>query len=296
MHIQDDGMDISLALGAGGAKGNSHIGVLRQLEKHGFRVRAIAGTSFGGVVGAVYAAGYSIDELEEIFAQADQHHLYGHRPQDNASLYGLAGIEQWLIDVLGDRTFADLKIPFAVAAVDLNSAHEVILCEGCVRDAILSTIALPAIFSPFRVDGMELVDGGLFDPVPVSIARSLAPHMPVVAVVLAKPVGEAARQPAFNLPFPEPIAQRLTRLRVAQAFGVFVRSLDVSDRLLTELRLKIDKPDVVIRPDVADIGLLDVVDIHEVAKRGEIAFEAALPQLKRIAAWPKRLSRRFLGG
>ncbi len=61
-------MDISLALGAGGAKGNSHIGVLRQLEKHKFRVRAIAGTSFGGVVGAVYAAGYSIDELEEIFA------------------------------------------------------------------------------------------------------------------------------------------------------------------------------------------------------------------------------------
>src|SRR5271157_1500342 len=115
-------MDISLALGAGGAKGNSHIGVLRQLEKHGFRIRAIAGTSFGGVVGAVYAAGYSVDELEEIFARADQRRLYGFRLQDNASLYGLAGIEQWLIETLGDRTFADLKIPFAVVA-EIGRAH-----------------------------------------------------------------------------------------------------------------------------------------------------------------------------
>ena len=288
-------MDISLALGAGGAKGNSHIGVLYQLEKHGFRIRAIAGTSFGGVVGAVYAAGYSIDELEEIFARADQHHLYGRRPQDNASLYGLAGIEQWLIDTLGDRTFADLKIPFAVVAVDLNSAHEVILCEGRVRDAILATIALPAIFSPFRTDGMELVDGGIFDPVPVSIARSLAPHLPVVAVVLANPVGEPTRLRPFKLPLPEPIVQQLTRLRITQALGVGMRTLDVSDRLLTDLRLKIEKPDVIVRPEVSDIGLLDTVDVHEVAKRGEVALEAVLPELKRVTTWSNRLRRGFLG-
>ena len=288
-------MDISLALGAGGAKGISHIGVLRQLEKHGFRVRAIAGTSFGGVVGALYAAGYPMDELEEIFASVDQRHLYGRRPQDDASLYGLAGIEQWLIETLGDRTFSDLKIPFAAVAVDLNSSREVILCEGCVRDAILSTIALPSIFTPFRADGMELVDGGIFDPVPVSIARSLAPHLPVVAVVLANPVGQPTRLPSFKLPLPEPIVQQLTRLRITQALSVGMRSLDVSDRLLTDLRLKIEKPDVIIRPDVADVGLLDVVDIREVAKRGEVACEAVLPELKRVTAWPNRLRRGFLG-
>jgi len=288
-------MDISLALGAGGAKGVSHIGVLRQLEKHGYRIRAIAGTSFGGVVGAFYAAGYSVDEMEKTFARVDQRRLYGFRLQDNASLWGLAGIEQWLIGTIGDRTFADLKIPFAVVAVDLNSAREVILCEGRVRDAILSTIALPSIFTPFRVNGMELVDGGLFDPVPVSIARSLAPRLPVVAVVLSDPIGEPARVPSFHLSIPEPIVRQLTRLRITQAFGVFMRSLDVSDRLLTDLRLKIDKPDVVVRPGVKDVGLLDMVDIHEVAKRGEIAFEAVLPELKRVTAWPNRLSRRLIG-
>jgi NTE family protein len=287
-------MDISLALGGGGAKGNSHIGVLRQLEKHGYRVRAIAGTSFGGVVGAVYAAGYSIDELEDIFVRVDQHHLYGRRPQDNASLYGLAGVEQWLIDTIGDRTFADLKIPFAVTAVDLNRACEMILCEGRVRDAILAAIALPTIFTPFRVNGMELVDGGIFDPVPVTTARSLAPHLPVVAVVLNGPVGEPARLPVLRLPVPEAIIQQITRLRITQALGVFMRSMDASDRMLTDLRLKIDKPDVIIRPDVADIGLLDVVDVCAVAKRGETALEAVLPELKRVTAWPHLLRRRFL--
>jgi NTE family protein len=286
-------MDISLALGAGGAKGNSHIGVLRQLQKHGFRVRAIAGTSFGGVVGAVYAAGYSIDELEEVFARADQRHLYGRRPQDNASWYGLAGVDQWLSDVLGDRTFADLKIPFAVVSVDLNSAHEVVLREGCVRDAILATIAIPMLFSPFRVGGMELVDGGTFDPVPVSVVRLLAPQLPVAAVVLGKPIGQPAQIP-FKLPFPNPIVQQLTRLRITQALSVFMRSMDVSDRLLTDLRLKIDKPEVIIRPDVADIGLLDIVDVREVAKRGEVALESVLPELKRATSWSNRLRRRLL--
>ncbi len=288
-------MDISLALGGGGAKGNSHIGVLRQLEKHGYRVRAIAGTSFGGVVGAVYAAGYSIDELEDNFSHVDQRHLYGRRAQDNASLYGFAGVEQWLIDTLGDRTFADLKIPFAVTAVDLNSSREVILCEGRVRDAILATIALPTIFTPYCVDNMELVDGGVFDPVPVAVARSLAPHLPIVAVALGDPAGEADRLSPLHLPFPEPIAHQLTRLRITKAFGMLLRTLDVSDRMLTDLRLKIDRPDVIVRPKVADVGLLDVVDVHEVAKRGEAALEAVLPELERVTSWPKRLHRRLFG-
>jgi NTE family protein len=288
-------MDISLALGGGGAKGNSHIGVLRQLERNGFRVRAIAGTSFGGVVGAVYAAGYSIDELEENFVRVDQRRLYGRRPQDDASLYGLAGVEQWLIDTIGDRTFADLKIPFAVTAVDLKNSREVILCEGRVRDAILATIALPMIFTPFYADAMELVDGGLFDPVPVAVARSLAPHLPIVAVALSDRVGETGHLLSLHWPIPEPIVYGLTHLRIAKALGVLTRSLDVSDRMLTDLRLRVDHPDVIIRPEVDDVGILDVVDVREIARRGEVAFEAALPELKRVTSWPNLLRRRLFG-
>src|SRR5512138_1608624 len=104
-------MDITLALGGGGAKGNSHIGVLRQLEKEGFRIRAIAGTSFGGLVAAFYAMGCSPDEIEAIFAAADQTQFYGHAPDDGPSLMGLAGVTRLLKERIGELTCADLKLP-----------------------------------------------------------------------------------------------------------------------------------------------------------------------------------------
>lgn len=104
-------MDITLALGGGGAKGNSHIGVLRRLEKEGFQIRAVAGTSFGGIVAVMYAAGYDPDEIEDIFAEVDQSRLYGRSSQEKPALLGLAGVRKWLDEVLPGRAFADLKIP-----------------------------------------------------------------------------------------------------------------------------------------------------------------------------------------
>src|SRR5512143_3205463 len=126
-------MDISVALGGGGARGNSHVGVLRRLEREGYRIRAVAGTSFGGIVAALYAAGFTPDEIEEIFCRVDQAALYGRAPGDGPSLLGLAGVTHWLNETLGERTFADLKIPCALTAVDLNSGQEVVLSEGLVR-------------------------------------------------------------------------------------------------------------------------------------------------------------------
>src|SRR6266542_1830271 len=123
-------MDITLALGGGGAKGNSHIGVIRRLEKEGFRIRAVAGTSFGGLVAALYALGHAADELEEMFASLDQTQLYGHVPNDGPSLIGVAGITRFLEETVGDRTFDDLKLPCVLTAVDLKSGNEVILSKG----------------------------------------------------------------------------------------------------------------------------------------------------------------------
>jgi hypothetical protein len=139
-------MELTLALGGGGAKGNSHIGVLRRLEKEGFKIRAVAGTSFGGIVAVMYAAGYAPNEIEDIFAKVDQTRLYGRLPEEKPSLLGLAGVRKWLDEVLPGRTFADLKIPCAVTAVDLNCGCEVILDDGPVKDALLATIAVPGIF------------------------------------------------------------------------------------------------------------------------------------------------------
>lgn len=287
-------MDITLALGGGGAKGNAHIGVLRQLEKMNFRVKAIAGTSYGGLVAVFYALGYSPDEIEEIFASADQTQFYGHAPNDGPSLVGIAGVTRLLEERIGSRTFADLKIPCVLTAVDLKSGKEVLLSNGRLVDAMLATIAIPGIFPARHIDGLELVDGGTLDPVPVAPARALAPRLPVVAVVLTMPMGVPPQ--AWNIPFRKYwagmiLSRLLSRMRYDTVWDVFSRSLDITSRAVTQYRLEVDRPDVIIRPQVFDIDTLDVVDVREVAQAGEAAVEAALPQLRGLFTWRNRWRR-----
>jgi len=286
-------MNITLALGGGGAKGNSHIGVIRRLEKEGKKIDAVAGTSFGGLVAVFYALGNSPDEIEEIFATLDQTQLYGHAPDDGPSLLGLAGTTKWFSEVIGDKTFADLKIPCVVTAADLQSGHEVILSQGSLIEALLATIAVPGIFPARRIGGLELVDGGTLDPVPVASARALKPHLPVIAVVLSIPIGVPAQ--AWNIPLPDylprSLLDRFSKLRYTQALDVFSRSLDLVTRALTEYRLAVDKPEIILRPQVTEIDTLDRVDVHEVVKKGEEAVEAALPEIKKLFAWQNRLRR-----
>jgi NTE family protein len=132
------------------------------------------------------------------------------------------------------------------------------------------------------------------DPVPVAPARSLAPALPVVAVVLSDP----HPQPAEILDPPSfldyvPVLRQIARLRAAQAFNIFLHSINISNRYLTEMRLRLDKPDVIIRPDVTGIGLLDRVEISEVARRGERAAMENIASLRGALAWRRKLARRL---
>ena len=288
-------MDIALALGGGGSRGYAHVGVIRRLEQEGFRIRAVAGTSAGGIIAVFYAAGFTLDVIMEKFSRVDQSKLFGRSPDDGPALLGLAGARKWLREQLGERTFVDLKIPCALTAVDLKSAREVVLDHGRVVDAILATIALPGILPPHQIQDYQLMDGGVLDPVPVSVARFLAPRLPVVAVILTpliEQTGSLTRLP-LPLPIPAPIVARITRLRVAQAFSIFLHSVDAGARLLTELRLQVDDPEVVIRPAVGHIGLMDKVDVREMIRLGERAVDESLLEIKRSLAWPNRLRRRW---
>jgi NTE family protein len=287
-------MDIALALGGGGSRGNAHIGVLRRLEQEGYRVRAVAGTSAGGIVAAAYAAGYTPDQMESFFANVDQSKLFWRSSHEGPGLLGLSGAAMVLEEFLGERTFADLEIPCATVAVDIKTGCEVVLNEGRVVDAVLATIAVPAIFPPQQMGEYLLVDGGVLNPVPVSAARALAPSLPVVAVVLSPLVEATGNLIHIPLPvkLPGPIVERLTRMRLAQAFNIFLQSTEASGRMLTRLRLQVDDPEVVIRPDVGGIGLFDKVDVHKIVRIGELAADAALPDLKRAVSWTRRLERR----
>jgi len=289
-------MNVTLALGGGGSRGNSHIGVIRRLEKEGFKIKAVAGTSFGGIVAVFYALGCTPDEIEETFKALNQTQLYGHAPDDGPSLLGLAGVKRWLQETLGDKTFKDLKIPCIVTATDLNSGREVLISTGSLVEAVLSTITLPGIFPARHIEGMELVDGGTIDPVPVDAARSLAPKLPVVAVVLTTRIGVPAQ--SWNIPLPEYLPRllvdRIGKMRYAMALDVIMRSLDIVTRAVTHYRLEVDKPEIIIRPRVAEIDTLDVVDVHEVVLRGEEAVEEMLPRIRQYFAWRNRL-RRLVG-
>lgn len=286
-------MDVVLALGGGGAKGNAHIGVLRLLEQEGFRVKAIAGTSFGGVVACFYAAGYTPAQIEDLFSAVDQSRLYDRDRDEAPAFLGLGRVRRWLRQTLSERTFESTRIPCAVTAVDMGTSTEVVIKRGRLRDAILCTIAVPGVFPSYLEGELELVDGGLLNPVPVSVARSLAPSFPVIAISLSSPLGEPA-QP-LPIPFlegiPHPIVEGLSRLRITRAMQVFVRSIEIGSRQIAELRFQIEKPDVIIRPDVRDVGALEKVDVREVAKRGEEAARACLPELRRAASWTMRVRR-----
>ncbi len=290
-------MDIVVALGGGGAKGNSHIGVLRRLEREGYKIRAIAGTSFGALVGLMYAAGFSPDEIEKAFSDVDQNRLYSRDSDDGPALLGLSGVRKWLTEILDEKTFDDLRIPSAVTAVDVKSGREIILSEGRIKDAILGAIALPGIFPPYPMNDWELMDGGVLNPVPVSVARELAPGLPVVAVVLNDPLDKPV--PTYTIPVPRivprSIIERLTRTNFAQAYDIFMRAVDLNSRAVAHYRLAVDAPEVIVRPHIHHIDLLDKVNVHEVAQLGDDAVERVLPELARATSWVRRMSKKLFG-
>jgi len=286
-------MDIAIALGEGGSRGYAHVGVLRRLEQAGFRIRAAAGTSAGGIIAAMYAAGFTPDKMEARFIELDQTRLFGRTSKDGPGLLGLSGAEKVLESYFGARRFEDLNIPCAVVAVDLGTGKEVILSEGRVLDAIMATIAVPGIFPPKEYNNTQLVDGAVLNPVPVSIARMLAPNLPVIAVVLdaGTSTTDITNIP-LPVPVPTPLVRSITHTRIAQSFAIFLKAVDVGSRKLADIRLIDEDPEGIISPYMGGIGILDKVDVTKIIRIGEKAAEEALPDLRNALAWPNRIRRK----
>lgn len=290
-------MEIALALGGGGVRGHAHLGVLRRLDREGFQIKALAGTSAGGLAGAIYAAGNKPDDILAYFKELDQSQMFARRPSDGPSLLGVAGVIQTLDDLIGERTFSDLEFPFAVTAVDIVSGREIVIREGRVAEAVLATIAVPGVFPPQPWNDYSLVDGGVLDPVPVAPVRSLAPTLPIVAVVLTQPPDKLIHttQPP-SLFGPAPFVRQIARLRLAQAIQIFFTSVDISSCALTELKLQMDQPDVIVRPELPPLNSLDPVNPPELATLGEKAMDAALPMLETALSWSNQFRRRIRYG
>jgi NTE family protein len=276
---------ISLALGGGGVKGVSHIGVLRCLEKNDFTIEAIGATSMGALVGVLYGLGYTPDEMERVFHHIKRTGYSGQEKSSQPSFLGLRGFERSLRTLVGKRTFNDLKIPLIVTATEVKHGREVFIQDGSLLDAVLASVALPGIFPARRIMDMDLVDGGSINPVPVEAARSVsAPGTPVVAVVLTAPLGVPATMERIVLPrfIPRWLAVRIRQLRLVRAVDVFLLSQDMLNRAITKHNLDSSKPDLIIRPDVAHLYTLDTGYVTEIALEGDMAVRKAMPDLLRL--------------
>jgi NTE family protein len=161
--------DISLVLGSGGARGLAHIGVIRCLEEHGYRIRYIAGCSIGALVGGVYAAG-KLDTYADWVCALDKRAVL--RLLDwsfrRGAVFAGDRIISELKSLIGDADIEDLEIGFTAVATDVNGRREVWLNRGALWDAVRASIAVPLMFPPVERDEELLLDGGLINPVPIA--------------------------------------------------------------------------------------------------------------------------------
>lgn len=290
---------VGLALGSGSARGLAHIGVIRALEEHGFRIGWVAGTSIGALVGAVYASG-RLEDLASSYLDFDW--------TDVAALLDVVFPRSGLIDgrkvaefvrahLHADR-IEELRFPFRAVATDVYRGEEVVLDHGDVIDAVRASIAVPGIFTPVRRGERLLVDGGLVNPVPVSVVRGMGAgrviavdlNDQVVQSRLAKPrrprptqdrAGEFLGRMMQALGGPQAEALRQFRRWTEQSdtpgiFELLLSAYNIMEAQITRMRLQSSPPDLVIRPPVAEFRFLDYHRAEEIIARGYQSARAAL--------------------
>ena len=160
-------LKIGLALGGGGARGFTHIGVLKAFEEYGIKFDVVAGTSVGSLVGAFYCAGYSYDQIYDIAKKIDLKDIKSSKLMPSKT----TGIEDLIINELGDIDIEDLKIPFCAVAVDLKTTDEVNLKKGNLSKAVAASCCVPGIFQPVEYGDMLLCDGGLKNTLPANVLK-----------------------------------------------------------------------------------------------------------------------------
>jgi NTE family protein len=160
---------VSLVLGSGGARGLAHIGIIRWLEANGFEIVSISGASMGALVGGIYAAGKLDDYVEWVgtVSKMDIFKLLDLSLSSDGLVKGDRIIET-LKSFVGEQEIASLPIRFTAVAADIDEEKEVWITEGSLFDAIRASISIPLFFTPYKLDGRLLVDGGVLNPVPIA--------------------------------------------------------------------------------------------------------------------------------
>ena len=295
---------LGIALGGGSARGWAHIGVLRALAEAGVKPDLVCGTSIGALVGAACAAD-QLDQLEQWVRGMKVGEVI--RFLDFSLTTGLLKgdrLVQYLRDNFSDRPIEAMPMPFGAVATALSTGAEIWLRDGSTVDAVRASIALPGIFTPIASDGELLVDGGLVNPVPVSLARAMGAEV-VIAVdlnsdVLGRRLPDVAPedQPrpaeadADNGNLMQRLQSGLSNLggllpvrdpgvaEMPSMFAVLASSLNIMQVRISRSRMAGDPPDALIAPRLGHMSLFDFHRGAEAIEEGRRAVAAALPQLE----------------
>lgn len=293
---------IGLVLGGGGAKGAAEVGVLKVIEQAGIPIDYIAGSSVGAIVGGLYAAGYSADELDTLFqtqewlslltdrkaefsnepymTQDGVTYIFGFPVMDrNSSGFGMmrgGRIEQVLdsmVSVRGCAEFENLRIPFRCVAADMRTAKEVVLSKGILASAIRASMAIPGIYKPVNKGDYLLVDGGLLNNLPVDVCKAMGAD-----IIIAIDLQQEEKQP-------KPLAETslLTSIGDFLGLGGVIEWLTNRPDIRKHAENK-KQADIYIRPDIPDYDITSFGNKNSarMIKAGEAAAKQHWEELLRL--------------
>lgn len=282
---------VGLALGTGAARGYAHIGVIRVLEREGIAVDMVAGSSMGALIAAAWAAGKSADEMEQIALRVKGKRAFLKLLDPmfpGAGIIRGIRVYNFLRSIVGDLTFADTVIPLKIIAADLNTTEEVVFEDGKLVDAIRASITIPGVLRPVISDGHVLIDGGIANPVPVSVLAR-AGVAKIIAVNTIPNADEMRQRDRYRSEMLR--ASRRERRAAVRETGpivetptsiinIYMRSMHAMQSHMAEEACS--NADVVIRPNVREGVWYDFYHPERYIRAGEQSAEAALPQLKEL--------------
>jgi NTE family protein len=310
---------IGLALGSGGARGWSHVGALLELNRLGLRPCCVAGTSIGSIAGALYASG-RIEIAEEMargLNWAETAKLFMELNFQRSGLLTGRNFIRLLKDIIPARTFADLALPLATVATVLEDESEIVFREGDLFDAIRASIGIPGMFTPLPFKNRSLVDGGLKNPLPVSVCRAMGAQS-VIAIDVNLGGSAANRQkrlkpksgagakgeqgdteltrliksasalaPKLQTPFSESFARWFELQKKPQEpslsiFDVLTRSFRLIENEITRNTLRLDPPEILIQPAVGGIMTLEFHRGPEAIEAGREAVREKRDELEAL--------------
>jgi NTE family protein len=291
---------VGIALGGGAARGWAHIGVIEALAERGVRPTVVSGASIGALVGAALAGGTlpalkswvlglrRLDVLKLLDARLSGGVIEGNR------------VMGAIKDIIQDRDIASLDLPFGAVATDLQRGRTVWLREGSTIAAVRASCAMPGLFPPTRYGDRWLVDGGLVDPVPVTLCRmlgadvviavNLSPYRHRLASRISSPVAAADPEPGAweERSYIERLQQFVVDLfesdeaREPALMDVISSAINIMQERVTRSRLAGDPPELEIVPDVSDIALMDFHRAEFAVERGMLAVEERSEELARL--------------